>query len=368
MKLIESKKGIKNFFLYRGEEVLSCSDKILIGKQILPAKDNDIYQYENEVLFQKVKKKGEIYSSYHRFDGNAFVEEDFRYKLKIYYNPEWSCSYEYTGGNSYFSLKNKGNKYDFEFSSDAKYKPMYLDTKHEILLLYHVVGKSLLFYTPTGERLWEYKVEEGNQILDDAVIVVGDVVITCVNEKSVEGDKGNQILEDAVIVVDDVVVITCVNEKNRIVSVEGYNLSSGEKIWKVDEVEHCRKKYVQGPNKILYGLTSYHCKDHTTELRFTELDPFTGKVEEVVLREGEYWSGVYHTTIHGNKLFYVHDNWVENSSSLGVIDLETREVIEDFPLGVAGRGLVATPIVTDDKIYVHVRDLNELRIYENEFK
>lgn len=291
------------------------------------------------MLFQKIRKKGEIFSSYSRFDGNAFVEEDFRYKLKIYYNPEWSCSYEYTGGNSYFSLKNKGNKYDFEFSSDAKYEPMYLDTKHEILLLYHVLGESLLFYTKTGERLWEYKVEEGNQILEDAGIVV-----------------------------DDVVVITCVNEKNRIVSVEGYNLSSGEKIWKVDEVEHCRKKYVQGPNKILYGLTSYHCKDHTTELRFTELDPFTGKVEEVVLKEGGYWSGVYHTTIHGNKLFYVHDNWVENSSSLGVIDLETREVIEDFPLGVAGRGLVATPIVTDDKIYVHVRDLNELRIYENEFK
>lgn len=339
MKLIENKQGIKSFFLYRGEEVLACSDKILIGKQILPAKDNDIYQYENEVLFQKVKKKGEIYSSYHRFDGNAFVEEDFRYILKQYYNPTWSCSYEYTGGISYFSLRDKGNKYDFEFSSDAKYKPMYLDTKHEILLLYHVLGESLLFYTKTGERLWEYKVEEGNQILEDAGIVV-----------------------------DDVVVITCVNEKNRIVSVEGYNLSSGEKIWKVDEVEHCRKKYVQGPNKILYGLTSYHCKDHTTELRFTELDPFTGKVEEVVLREGEYWGGVYHTTIHGNKLFYLHDNWVENSNSLGVIDLETREVIEDFPLGVAGRGLVATPIVTDDKIYVHVRDLNELRIYENEFK
>lgn len=338
MKLIENIQEVRSFFLYRGEEVLAYSDKILIGKQILPAKNNDIYQYENEVLFQKIRKKGEIFSSYSRFDGNAFVEEDFRYKLKIYYNPEWSCSYEYTGGNSYFSLKNKGNKYDFEFSSDAKYEPMYLDTKHEILLLYHVLGESLLFYTKTGERLWEYKVEEGNQILEDAGIVV-----------------------------DDVVVITCVNEKNRIVSVEGYNLSSGEKIWKVDEVEHCRKKYVQGPNKILYGLTSYHCKDHTTELRFTELDPFTGKVEEIVLKEGGYWSGVYHTTIHGNKLFYVHDNWVENSSSLGVIDLETREVIEDFPLGVS-RGLVAMPIVTDDKIYVHVRDLNELRIYENAFK
>lgn len=339
MKLIESKKGIKNFFLYRGEEVLSCSDKILIGKQILPAKDNDIYQYENEVLFQKIRKKGEIFSSYSRFDGNAFVEEDFRYKLKIYYNPKWSCSYEYTGGNSYFSLKNKGNKYDFEFSSDAKYEPMYLDTKHEILLLYHVLGESLLFYTKTGERLWEYKVEEGNQILEDAGIVV-----------------------------DDVVVITCVNEEDDIVCVEGYNLVTGKKKWAVDEVERCGRKYVQGSNKILYGLTSCHCKDHTTELRFRELDPFTGKVEKIALREGEYWSGVYHTTIHGNKLFYVHDNWVENSSSLGVIDLETREVIEDFPLGVAGRGLVATPIVTDDKIYVHVRDLNELRIYENAFK
>lgn len=367
MKLIENKKDVKKFFLYKGEEVYVYNDRVIIGDQVLPAKKDDCYCCKNGVLYQMIDQGAFDYTLF-SYKGDLFSEDNFRYEDKEYFSLEQYCTYESEDGEVNVSFIDNGNETLFGFTEDDDYSVLKYDIANDVLILCSICSKGLIFYTKTGERLWEYKVEEGNQILDDAVIVVGDVVITCVNEKSVEGDKGNQILEDAVIVVDDVVVITCVNEKNRIVSVEGYNLSSGEKIWKVDEVEHCRKKYVQGPNKILYGLTSYHCKDHTTELRFTELDPFTGKVEEVVLREGGYWSGVYHITIHGNKLFYVHDNWVENSSSLGVIDLETREVIEDFPLGVAGGGLVAMPIVTDDKIYVHVRDLNELRIYENEFK
>ena len=52
---------------------------------------------------------------------------------------------------------------------------------------------------------------------------------------------------------------------------------------------------------------------------------------------------------------------------MGVIDLETKELIEDFPMESQGNQ-IEKPIVTDDKIYVRVRDLNELRIYENEYK
>lgn len=337
MKLIENKKDVKKFFLYKGEEVYVYNDRVIIGDQVLPAKKDDCYCCKNGVLYQMIDQGAFDYTLF-SYKGDLFSEDNFRYEDKEYFSLEQYCTYESEDGEVNVSFIDNGNETLFGFTEDDDYSVLKYDIANDVLILCSICSKGFIFYTKTGERLWEYKVEEGNQILEDAVIVV-----------------------------DDVVVITCVNEKNRIVSVEGYNLSSGEKIWKVDEVEHCRKKYVQGPNKILYGLTSYHCKDHTTELRFTELDPFTGKVEEIALKEGECWSGVYHTTIHGNKLFYVHDNWVENSSSLGVIDLETREVIEDFPLGVS-RGLVATPIVTDDKIYVHVRDLNELRIYENAFK
>jgi hypothetical protein len=58
---------------------------------------------------------------------------------------------------------------------------------------------------------------------------------------------------------------------------------------------------------------------------------------------------------------------VEKGCSLGVIDLETKELIEDFPMESQGNQ-IEKPLVTDDKIYVRVKGLNELRIYENEFK
>ncbi len=57
----------------------------------------------------------------------------------------------------------------------------------------------------------------------------------------------------------------------------------------------------------------------------------------------------------------------EQGCSFGVVDLDTKELIEDFPMESQGNQ-IEKPIVTDDKIYVRVRDLNELRIYENEYR
>ncbi len=91
-----------------------------------------------------------------------------------------------------------------------------------------------------------------------------------------------------------------------------------------------------------------------------------------VLKKGDYWKAVYsgHIVINGNKLFYVNLNKYEGFS-LGVIDLETKELIEDMPLKTEGFH-ADRPVVTDEKIYVFIHydddSLNELRIYENEYK
>ena len=337
MKLIENKNNTKSFFLYKGEEVFVFEDEIKIGGNTLPAKKQDVYQIENDVLFKKEKCKGSVFPSYFRFDGYKFEPENFRYKLKEYFNFHWKCSYEFSNGFSRISLSNDEDESVFEFPSDAKYKPIYFDNK-EILLLCHVVGKSLLFYTKTGERLWEYKVEEGREIHESGVMVV-----------------------------DDIVVIPC-TEDDAPISVEGYNLLTGEKLWEVDDEEDCDYCYKIGPNKMLYALSFFRCKDHRVELRLTQLNPFSGEVEMKVLKEGEYWDYIHPaaTTIHGNKLFYVNQIKKEGCS-VGVVDLETKELIDDTPLESQGN-TVEKPIVTDDKIYVRIRELNELRIYENEFK
>ncbi|MCR5248184.1 MAG: hypothetical protein K6E14_10430 [Paludibacteraceae bacterium] len=320
------------------------NDKLIIGNKILPSKQKDCYDCKNGVLYQFINK-GSFEYTLLRYDSNSFAEDKFRYEDKEYFSPQQYCSYESEEiddekVNVKISFWDKGKEILFQFISNEEYEICIYDFINEVLVLKSSYShNSLLFYTKTGERLWEYKVAEGREIHEDAVVVV-----------------------------DDIVVITCKNEKNKIVSVEGYILLTGEKVWEADDVEHCRKSYSQGLNKMLYGLTSFICKDHTVEMRLTQLNPFTGEVEMNVIKEGEYWSEVWpwNTTIHGNKLFYT--NLIEKQGcSFGVIDLETKELIEDFPMESQGNQ-IEKPLVTDDKIYVRVKGLNELRIYENEFK
>ena len=184
-------------------------------------------------------------------------------------------------------------------------------------------------------------------------------------------EEGREIHESGVMVVDDIVVIPS-KEKGQAVLVEGYKLLTGEKVWEVDDKDCCNYCYSIGQNKMLYSLASFYCKDHTVELRLTQINPFTGEAEMSVLKEGDYWGQIrsLNETIYGNKLFYVNLNKAEGFS-LGVVDLDSKELIEDMPLESDGFH-VEKPIVTDDKIYVLIlhddKGLNELRIYENEFK
>jgi len=338
MRLLENKKGVVDFILYKNEEVLVYNDKIKIGDKMLPINEKAYFDCVKDVLYKQTDDKGDI-AILSRYDGNAFVKENFRYEFKKYFSSQQFTSIDSNDGNVKISFIDKGNESLIEFVSEDDYFVLTYDIPNEILILNAWYDDGLLFYTKTGERLWEYKVEEGREIHENAVVVV-----------------------------DDIVVITCKNGKNKIVSVEGYKLLTGEKIWEADDVEHCRKSYSLGQNKMLYGLTSFICKDHMVEMRLTQLNPFTGEVDMKVINEGEYWSEVWpwNTTIHGNKLFYT--NLIEaQGCSLGVIDLETKELIEDFPMEAKGYQ-IDKPIVTDDKIYVRVIGLNELRIYENEFK
>lgn len=338
MKLIEIRHGVTGFFLYDGEETLIHKDKIEIGDKILSSKEDDDYYCVNDVLYKAVFNEKNITASHFRYDGTSFTEADFRFKLKKYFDSQCFCSYEYEykNGIERISLKCKEEEFIIEFAAERKYKPLHFN--NDILMLSAALGKGLLFYTQTGERLWEYQVEEGLEIYEDAIIVV-----------------------------DDIVVITC-TKNTRNYSVEGFKLSTGEKVWEIYDVEHCRKKYVQGSDKMLYSLMSFHSKDHTLDLRLTKLNPFTGDVEMTVLKEGNYWTHIWpwNTTIHGNKLFYTN-LITEQGCSIGVVDLDKKELIEDFPMESQGNQ-IEKPIVTDDKSYVRVRDLNELRIYENEYK
>ena len=347
MKLIENKKNVKKFFLYNGEEVYAYNDKLIIGNKILPSKEKDCYDCKNGVLYQFINK-GSFEYTLLRYDSNSFAEDKFRYEDKEYFSPQQYCSYESEEiddekVNVKISFWDKGKEILFQFISNEEYEICIYDFINEVLVLKSSYShNSILFYTKTGERLWEYKVEEGREIHESGVMVV-----------------------------DDIVVIPS-KEKGQAVLVEGYNLLTGEKVWEVDDKDCCNYCYSIDQNKMLYSLASFYCKDHTVELRLTQINPFTGEAEMSVLKEGDYWGQIrsLNETIYGNKLFYVNLNKAEGFS-LGVVDLDSKELIEDMPLESDGFH-VEKPIVTDDKIYVLIlhddKGLNELRIYENEFK
>lgn len=338
MKLIENKKDVKKFFLYKGEEVYVYNDRVIIGDQVLPAKKDDCYCCKNGVLYQMIDQGAFDYTLF-SYKGDLFSEDNFRYEDKEYFSLEQYCTYESEDGEVNVSFIDNGNETLFGFTEDDDYSVLKYDIANDVLILCSICSKGFIFYTKTGERLWEYKVMEGIQVREDVLVVV-----------------------------DDVVVITCADDKNHIVSVEGFNLRSGEKLWEVDDVIPCRRCYKIGHDQMLYALSTIMCKDFSMELRLTQLNPFTGDIELTVIKEGDYWTHIWpwNTTIHGNKLFYTN-LLVEQGCSLGVIDLDTKQLIEDFPMESQGYQ-IDKPVVTDDKIYVHVKDLNELRIYENEFK
>ena len=343
MKLIETKRDIKNFFLYNGEEVYAYKDKTVIGDKTLPVNENERVECENGVLFKTIKDKDDkLKYTLSRFDGNSFVLENFRYENKDYLSPEHFCSTEDSvDGVVKVAFMDNGTEHIFEFESKMKYYVLDFDTKNEILILISLHEDSLFFYTKTGERLWEYTAKEGWEL----------------------GYRGK-----GVTIVDDIVVIPC-TEKGQPASVEGYRLLTGEKLWEVNDMDYCSYAYVMRPDKMLYALQSYYCKSGRVELRLNELNPFTGEANLNVLKEGGYWGKVriLNTTIHGKKLFYVNQN-KEVGCSLGVVDLDTKEVIKDFALAATGYHVDA-PIVSDEKVYVFIfcDKGNELRIYENEY-
>ncbi|MCR5247882.1 MAG: hypothetical protein K6E14_08895 [Paludibacteraceae bacterium] len=337
MKLLENKKEVVDFILYKNEEVLVYKDKMIIGNKQLPIKEKSSYACVNDVLYKKHISEENI-STLYRFDGNLFVEEPFKYRSKKYFNLHQFSSIDSNDGVVKVSFVDEGTENLFEFTAEDKYFILTYDIPNEVLVLIEWYDESLLFYTKTGERLWEYKVEEGREIHESGVMVV-----------------------------DDIVVIPC-TEDDAPISVEGYNLLTGEKLWEVDDEDYCNYCYVIGQNKMLYALSSYYCDGGSVELHLCELNPFTGETNEKELKEGRHWDDIHpaDTVIYGNKLFYVNQIKKEGCS-VGVVDLETKELIDDTPLESQGN-TVEKPIVTDDKIYVRIRELNELRIYENEFK
>ena len=199
----------------------------------------------------------------------------------------------------------------------------------KVIVFGDVSDKALLFYTKTGQRLWEYKEEDENLKINGRCIPVVDDVVVVISQDCIIPEK-----------------------------IQGFNIQTGEKLWFLDLSEKgCPNTFFCGEDNMLYG-----CVPCYKELLLFRLDPYTGSLESWNLLSDEDLDVMpWNVTMHGRQLYYT-DN--RRGNEIGVIDVDKKELVERVPLSIKKKVTIGAPVVTDDKVYVFISDLQELRVFE----
>lgn len=206
-------------------------------------------------------------------------------------------------------------------------------SKDVIIISTGLDKNSLLFYSKTGELLWQYTEEAEDLKINWSCIPI----------------------------VDDVVVIIS-QKRTAAMKLRGFNIRTGELLWTLDRKGRaCPNTFFVGEDKMLYGCNVYYAD--TVDLNLCKLNPFTGQLETwSVLSESDLEVMSWLVTMHGRRLYYT-DN--RKGKEFGVIDVDRKEIVCRQPLEIKKNVTLDAPVVTDDKVYVFIRDLSELRVYEN---
>ena len=191
--------------------------------------------------------------------------------------------------------------------------------------------KTMVFYTKTGQRLWEYKEEDENLKINGRCIPVVDDVVVVISMRGLRPEK-----------------------------IQGFNIHTGERLWGItSEGKGVSNTLFVGEDKILYGCMRPFASNG---LVLTSLNPFTGElIKHVISEEDGFEVMPWLVTMHGRQLYYT-DN--RRGNEIGVIDVDKRELIERVPLNIKKKVSIGAPVVTDDKVYVFISDLQELRVFE----
>jgi hypothetical protein len=327
MKLIKKVKGLMNFYLCRGEEVLIYKDKIHIGDKVFDVNPKDDYYVENDCLTKGVLGKDEC----QLYNGESFENEKVVYGgANIYFAPDVYYSRKREDYWAKYSFMEHGKEYLFEVEAEDSFKIAKYDFNHSILMLPQSDDRKLFFYTKTGERLWVFEEEE----------VVDEMPMKIVREFPV---------------VDDVVVIISRILTEDIYKAQGFKIRTGEQLWELRDND-CPDDLFLGEDKKLYGCYSYY-----DNLMLYCIDPFSGKMEGFAVKTNDEGINVcpWNVTMHNNRLYYGSNR---PGCEFGVIDCGKRELVEAIPLKFKKGCQVGAPIVSDGKVYVFGG--GELRVYE----
>lgn len=318
-------KGVKFIGLINNQPVIMVpNERIIIGSITVPIERDDDFLIEGNVL---IKRNG---SNTYIYKNGLFTPYKSRYKYFCFLSEEEVLSNEHINGLSRLSIIEEGTEYLIDIDETNLTESFFITQKKDnsVIFMSHS-SLSLLFYTKTGQRLWEYKEEDENLKINGRCIPVVDDVVVVISQDCIVPEK-----------------------------IQGFNIHTGEKLWVLDLSEiGCPNTFFCGEDNMLYG-----CVPCYKELQLFSLNPKTGKLDTWNLLSDEDLDVMpWNVTMHGRQLYYT-DN--RRGNEIGVIDVDKRELIERVPLNIKKKVTIGAPVVTDDKVYVFIDDLQELRVFE----
>ena len=327
MRLSKLIKGINFIGVINSQPVVIFpNDKLMIGSITFPIEQGDDFLIEGNVLVNHKGSKAYIYK------GGVFVPYTSRYKYFCFLSEEEVLSNEHRDGLSRLSIVENGSEYLIDLNETNLTDSFYITQKKEnsVIFMSHN-SLSLLFYTKTGQRLWEYREEDENLKINGRCIPVVD---------------------------DDVVVISLYGARPK--KIQGFNIRTGERLWiSQSEAKYEPDTFHIGADKMLYGCRGYVV---SPGIGITKLNPLTGELEVSLINKDEEFNFMpWNVTMHDRQLYFV-DN--RRGNEIGVIDVDKRRLIERVPLNIKKKVTIGAPVVTDDKVYVFISDLQELRVFE----
>lgn len=324
MKEINRIKDVGFLGLIDGNPVLRYKEHIAINDFNIEISPNDDFCIMNNLIQGTKNGKDAVF-----IDGCFKEFPSIRFEERIMWTLKDSMCYD--GDTFKLSYYVKGEERVFETKTKDKIAPWKYPANKEEDILFFSSGyeKKYLFYSKTGEFLWQYTEEADDLKINWRCIPVVDDVVVVISQDCVITEK-----------------------------IQGFNIHTGEKLWTLDLSEiGCPNTFFCGDDKMLYG-----CVPCYKELLLFRLNPHTGNLESWKLLSDEDLDVMpWLVTMHGRQLYYT-DN--RRGNEIGVIDVDKRELIERVPLNIKKKVTIGAPVVTDDKVYVFIRDLQELRVFE----
>ncbi len=327
MKVVEIKKGIIRVEFYKNNPVCVYEDYFVINETKYPNDNNDYVSEENGVL-----KKYKDISSLYVFINGIFEHVKIKYSFPTFFEENVWIEYSYSEdkiANVRFMENCKETLFSIK-TPNGIHSPRYIKEK-TIFLFNDPAQKYLLIYSKTGEFLWQYTEEDANLKINWKCIPVVDDVVVIISKYGARPKK-----------------------------IQGFNIRTGEQIWIIQsDAKYEPDTFHVGEDNMLYGCRGYVV---SPGIGITKLNPFTGDLEVTLVNKEEVFDSMpWNVTMHGRRLYYA-DN--REGKEIGVIDVDRKEIVERQPLEIKKNVTIGAPVVTDDRMYVYIRELNELRVYE----